>query len=166
MADYINIGVMLTTICLIAAWMFVTSRQHYTIKMVAAVIAVVLAIGIWSKSTALIGYPVNDFPPDGSVVLALETDNSEIAFWIEGKPPRSYAIPYDPDLARAMQKAQDEARNINGRMIFHRNMKSGGKRKGGDGQAGGGQAAGDGTRFQDNSQPVYIDVVPAMPDKG
>lgn len=171
MTDYINIGAMLSAICLIVAWMFITSRHHYTIKMVASVIAVALAIGIWTQSTALIGFPVHGLPPDGSVVLALQVDSSEIAFWIDGRPPRSYVIPYDPELAKKLQSSQDQARATGGRMIFHIDGKSGGNGSGGK-DANGGQSGqggrspgGNGTRFEDNSPRVHIDVVPAMPDK-
>lgn len=157
MTDYINLGIMLTAICLLAGWMVIAARVHYLVKMVSATVAVVLAIGIWTKSAALIGYPVHSPPADGSVVNAIQIDDTEIAFWIAGVPPRSYVIPFDPDLARRLKAASDFAAQTGGKMIFHLH--------GQPGHPPAGKPHAGGTRFEDNSPPISIQVVPAIPEK-
>lgn len=161
----------LAMVVLLAGWMFVSSRVHYLIKIACATVVVVWALILWPLSTELLGYPINDIPPDGSEIVGILFDQprDHLFLWIiTNKGPRGYALPYDETLAKLLQQAQERARQGNGRLIWH---------IGGDGHGFGfgfgipgvgnnGHGGGTGIRRDEHLPNVIIDVVPVLPPKG
>lgn len=154
MKDYAIIGMLLSGMGLLAAYMYLASRVHYLIKITLAITVVVLAVYTSWAMQDLYGYPVPSVPRDGSVILALDIDkpHNVIAFWVEEEhQPRSYAVPYDPALARMLLDAAARAHDAHGRMVFHLH---GGDRHGFFGF------------FEDTSElDINIDVVGTLPPK-
>jgi hypothetical protein len=178
--SYFVLGGLLVSICLLMSWMFIWSHVHYLIKVGAGSAVVAASIYVWILLTAVMGYPVHQFPLEGSTILAFALDKPDkaIYLWIYGSPqPRAFQIPYTDKTAENMMEAQRKAQQTNGRMVFHSGKK---------GEAGEGDADGDadgtgrngkghgkkGSRqggfgfFDDNSEiPVTVEVKPNLPPK-
>ena len=156
MKDYAIIGMLLSGMSLLAAYMYLASRVHYLIKIALAAATVALAIYTSFAMQDLYGYPVSAIPKDGSEIVALLIDkpNNVIAFWVEeSNQPRGYAVPYDPVLARLLLDAEARAHDAQGKMILRLHSHS----RHGDGLL---------SPFDDNSQyGVSIDVVGKLPPK-
>ena len=178
--SYFVLGCLLVSICLLMSWMFIWSRVHYLIKIGAGSAVVAASIYVWILLTAVMGYPVHQFPPEGSTILAFSLDKPDksIYLWIYGSPqPRAFQIPYTDKTAEGLVDAQRRAQQTNGRMIFH----SGKNGEAGDGDAEEGEEEGKGGHgknrgkrqghggfgfFDDDSQiPVTVEVKPNLPPK-
>jgi hypothetical protein len=153
MNDYIFVGALMCGLFLLAGYMFLASRAHYLIKILLATALVLGAIYTGNAALSLYGYPVRALPGDGVVVLALDVDQEKnlIALWVEEKAmPRSYAVAYDPALARKLLDAQARARETHSFMVLHWTTGGGGER----------------SLFGDDSgNNLNIDVVSAIPNK-
>jgi hypothetical protein len=154
MNDYIFVGALLCGLFLLAGYMFLASRAHYLIKILLASALVLGAIYTGNAALSLYGFPVRALPGDGVVVLALDVDPDRnlIALWVEEKNmPRSYAVAYDPVLARKLLDAQARARETHRLMVLHWIVNGHG---------------GHFSLFNDDSgNELNIDVVSAIPNK-
>lgn len=153
MNDYTFVGALMCSLFLLAGYMFLASRAHYLIKIVLATALVLGAIYTGNAALNLYGYPVRALPGDGVIVLALDVDPERnlIALWVEQQSmPRSYAVAYDPVLARKLLDAQARARETHSIMVLHWTSGHGGRL----------------SLFKDDSgNNLNIDVVSAIPNK-
>lgn len=179
--SYFVLGGLLVSICLLMGWMFIWSHVHYAIKAVTAATVVGASIYIWVLLTAVMGYPVHKFPTDGGVIIAFRLDKpaGAIYLWIDGQPPRAFAIPYNEKTAEGLVEGQGRAQRENGRMIYHAGK--GHKGDGGDDDDAEGDADGAARRghghgarhgrggfgfFNDDSEnPPTVEVQPNLPPK-
>jgi hypothetical protein len=189
MNTYLYLGGLLTAICLLAGGMFISAKVHYLVKVALAAFVVALSVYAWSVAVAVLGYPVNGYPQDGSIMLSVGIDKKQnaIYFWIREKDgPRAYKVPYSEGLGQQLAEAQAKAAASHGIMVFHSKKKGKGGQgnsQGGDGDGEGGDgvngaASGQGKLgtkakgygaapgFDDDSAiMVTIDVIPSIPAK-
>jgi hypothetical protein len=97
------VGVSLMALAILAAWMFVVSKRHFVTRILGCIVALGLAIGVWSNVTAMLGYAVADHLPIGRLQLVGMVDdvgNGKIYLWVKTPDgPRAFVVPYEQGLA-------------------------------------------------------------------
>lgn len=189
MNEYIIIGILLAVIALTVGWMFVTSKAHYLIKCAAAAVVLSLSLYSWTLFTSIMGFAVNDLPPDKSFVISQipRKEKGIIYVWILNPPeinkgPQSFVLPYTEKRTSKLEKALQKAKQTGSHVIYHRPAK--GKEGAGDddddsdnGQNGakgkhGGKGklkhndGNDRTEFDDDSEGGDVTVESPLPPKG
>jgi len=152
--------------------MFITSKVHYGLKVLASSAVVALSIYAWTIAVSAFGYAVPSYPPDGSVIVALAFNNREgtVAFWVMAPGGlRAYIASMDEYTAKKLKEAEDQARREGGHMVFHFGKGNGEKEQ--KDVVGGKRADENKGHFgtditsDANPPPVRIDVIPSMPEK-
>ena len=147
---YTLIGIIFALMSLGSAWMFIATRYHYLVKIVAISLVVAGTIFCWSSVYALIGFSIQGYPEDGSVVLAFNPDKPHdvIDMWVRDKiagKARGYVFPYDDKLLKALKEGSEKAKKGNLVMKFYRHPP-----KGTDGDGAGGKGQGQGGKEGDS----------------
>lgn len=152
-SSFLLIGTVACTLCLLIAFMFLTSQAHYGLKVALTVVLVAGSIFTWRIANGLLGVPTYGMPPSDSVIVAFVNDKRHdfIAMWIRQRPrPRAYTVPYDAKLAALLAAGEKAAREQGGGELILRYGMLGGQ---------------DGYVIDDTGRSVRIDVPRAMPNK-
>lgn len=123
MSDYLTIGFLLSIITLVISWMFITSRINYFLKMIVATISVGLVIYSWITLQSILGYSINDLPPDKSYIIAeyaVKSQKVEYLWVIDPKGPKGYAIPLNEDFRKKLKEEQAKAEKQGGYVQYRR----------------------------------------------
>ena len=144
---YYIIGMVFAGMSLLSAWMFIATKYHYLIKVTGISVVVLATIYCWSTAYSLLGYPVEGYPSDGSVILGFDPEKTKgtIDMWVRDNDTgvaRGYIFPYADKLHKAMKEGSEKAQKENGVMKFYRHPKEG--EGGEDGQGGQGGKGGKG----------------------
>ena len=120
MNEYLLLGIVSACVCLLMAVMFMSSRYHYLIKTTAAFLVVVAAIYNWELFIAVLGYPIQERPPDKSVILysVVKKDQGAIYVVVNGTIPRTYTIPYSEPFQDKLEKAKKELDPRTGQLVY------------------------------------------------
>lgn len=173
--SYIIIGLCFAFLAIVFAWMFMTSKVHYMMRIGVASVVVFMALVNWNLLTGILGYSVNDYPADKSIIISfigMKEKKLEYLWIYTAEGPRTYALPYDEEFAKKLQKAQEEAKKRGGYMVYRRNggtgNGSGDGKEGKQGQGGNGKGVGGKgvkTSFTDDSIPSNVEVIVPLPEK-
>lgn len=175
--NYVILGVSMASLGILIAWMFMTSRVHYLIRMTVAAMVVIIALYNWHLLTIIMGYSVNDEPEDKSIILSFfpMKEKKLEYYWIYTPDgPKSFALPYSEKMQKKLEKAKQEAQERGGYMVYRRGKGDG--EGDGDGQDQHGQNSngrggnrgqrGDHTNFpDDDSIPSNVEVIIPLPPK-
>ena len=79
---YIAFGITLAALCILVAWMFITSKVSVWTRVSASAVAVCLALCMWWQVTAFLGYATTSQPSDGAVILSFAVLKPVIYLWV------------------------------------------------------------------------------------
>jgi len=178
--NYLPIGGLLAAFAIIVGSMFISARVPVLVKIAASALAVMFAIMIWLNATALLGYPVVEFPKQGMVISMLpDKPHGFLYLWVldGGSGPRSYRIPFSSGEAQELMEAERQAKESGGTVRIRPRKKGHGVDGDGDedgdgrrghghgGAHGHGHGSNDNSLEGDDTLDVDIDVVPLLPEK-
>lgn len=174
--EYLTIGILSAIIALITGWMFITSTNHYLIKCLAAAFVLALVLYNWIMFINIMAWPIDDFPPDNSYVMAVATNRvKHIEYlWIidpdnKDKGLRTFSIQFNEKLDDKMRQALEDAKKTGGVVVYHRPRKEKLEKAEGNGQGKikstkghrlGGQGLGD-----DSTEGGDVTVKSLLPEK-
>jgi hypothetical protein len=116
---YIAFGITLAALCILVAWMFITSKVSVWTRVSASAVAVCLALCMWWQVTAFLGYATTSQPSDGAVILSFAVLKPVIYLWVmEPAGPRGYILAYRKARAEALFEHMHRAQEDNGFLVF------------------------------------------------
>ena len=120
---YITFGLTLGAFSLVTAWMFISSRVPVWVRALAAAIAAVLALLLWTQAIMLVGLPLPGVPPDNSTIIDFLVEDTVVYLWVldrDGHTPRSYKLPdHDHRKSKALHEARGVGLRPTQKLVYH-----------------------------------------------
>lgn len=119
-SSYYILGLLMACSALLSSWMFIASKAHVSAKVILTVVLVAISLGTWKELNNIMGYPVNDYPKDGSLVIShIIIDKTAYVWVFEEDQPRAYKFIVTDEELKKLREAEGLG---GGMMIFYRGI--------------------------------------------